>query len=108
VFLNLILNSCDAMSEGGQLSLTLGKSSLNDKAVIATIEDSGGGIPHDMLSQIFNPFFTTKHHGTGLGLAIANRIILNHCGSIEVCNTGKGAMFTITLPLIDEKNRPRG
>ena len=99
VFLNLILNACDAMPEGGQLSMTLIKQSQDGKTVIATIEDSGGGIPKEMLPQIFNPFFTTKHHGTGLGLAIANRIILNHLGSIEVHNSGRGAVFSITLPL---------
>ena len=100
VFLNLILNSCDAMPEGGQLLMTLEKTPHDKKKIIATIEDTGGGIPQEMLPQIFNPFFTTKHHGTGLGLAIANRIILNHFGSIEAHNTGKGAVFTITLPLL--------
>jgi signal transduction histidine kinase len=99
VFLNLILNACDAMLEGGQLSLTLETTSPDGKKVIATIEDTGGGIPKEMLPQIFNPFFTTKHHGTGLGLAISNRIVLNHFGSIEVQNSGQGAIFTITLPL---------
>jgi len=101
VFLNLILNSCDAMSEGGQLTLTLKKTTQGKEAVVATVEDTGGGIPKDMLPQIFNPFFTTKHHGTGLGLAIANRIILNHFGSIEVHNSGQGVTFTITLPLAE-------
>lgn len=101
VFLNLILNSCDAMPDGGQLYMTLKKAPLDKKKIIATIEDTGGGIPKEMLSQIFNPFFTTKHHGTGLGLAIANRIILNHFGSIEVQNTGHGAAFTIALPLAE-------
>ncbi len=101
VFLNLILNACDAMPEGGQLLLTLEKTSPEGKSVIITVEDSGNGIPKDMLPQIFNPFFTTKHHGTGLGLAIANRIILNHFGSIEARNTGQGAAFTIILPLAE-------
>ncbi len=101
VFLNLILNSCDAMPEGGQLSLTMGKNAPDSKTVTVAVEDTGGGIPKDMLSQIFNPFFTTKHHGTGLGLAIANRIILNHFGSIQARNTGQGAVFTIALPLIE-------
>lgn len=101
VFLNLILNSCDAMPEGGQLTLALGKSSLGRITVIATVEDTGGGIPEEMLPQIFKPFFTTKHHGTGLGLAIANRIILNHYGSIEAHNSGQGAVFKITLPLVE-------
>ena len=88
------------MPEGGQLLMTLEKTPHDKKKIIATIEDTGGGIPQEMLPQIFNPFFTTKHHGTGLGLAIANRIILNHFGSIEAHNTGKGAVFTITLPLL--------
>ncbi len=101
VFLNLILNSCDAMPEGGELTLTLGKSVHNEKSVIIAVEDTGGGIPKKMLPQIFNPFFTTKHHGTGLGLAIANRIVLNHFGSIEAKNTEQGAVFTITLPLAE-------
>jgi signal transduction histidine kinase len=101
VFLNLILNACDTMPSGGKLTLTLEKTSRGKKTVIATIEDTGGGIPKEMLPQIFNPFFTTKNHGTGLGLAIANRIILNHLGSIEVSNTGQGAVFAVTLPLAE-------
>ena len=88
------------MPEGGRLALALEKRGLDGKQVIATVEDTGGGIPKEMLSQIFNPFFTTKHHGTGLGLAIANRIILNHFGSIEVNNVGQGAVFTVSLPLV--------
>ncbi|MDD2539639.1 MAG: ATP-binding protein [Desulfuromonadaceae bacterium] len=99
VFLNLILNACDAMPDGGELLLTLEMTSLGKEMVIATVEDTGGGIPEHMFQQIFNPFFTTKHHGTGLGLAIANRIILNHFGSIEAHNSEQGAVFKITLPL---------
>lgn len=102
VFLNLILNSCDAMPEGGKLTVTLGKTVVDRKSVIITVEDTGGGIPKEMQPKIFDPFFTTKHHGTGLGLSIASRIILNHFGSIETHNTGQGAVFTITLPLAEE------
>lgn len=101
VFLNLVLNSCDAMPDGGKLFLTLERTHLDRKSVIITIEDTGGGIPKEMQSQIFNPFFTTKHHGTGLGLSIANRIIINHFGSIETHNTDQGAVFTIILPLLE-------
>jgi len=101
VFLNLVLNSCDAMPEGGGLVLTLEWMHLDRKSVIVTVEDTGGGIPKEMQSQIFNPFFTTKHHGTGLGLSIANRIIINHFGSIETHNSDQGAVFTIILPLLE-------
>jgi signal transduction histidine kinase len=99
VFLNLMLNACDAMPEGGQLTLALKEAPHDSKKVVVTIGDTGGGIPKEMMSQIFNPFFTTKHHGTGLGLAIANRIVLNHFGSIEAGDDEHGAVFTIMLPL---------
>ena len=101
VFLNLVLNSCDAMPEGGGLALTIERTHLDRKSVIVTVEDTGGGISKEMQSQIFNPFFTTKHHGTGLGLSIANRIIINHFGSIETHNNEQGAVFTIILPLLE-------
>ena len=101
VFLNLILNACDVMPDGGQLKIGMIKPSPDGKAAAVTLEDTGGGIPKDMMPQIFNPFFTTKHHGTGLGLAIANRIILNHFGSIEAHNSENGAVFTVTLPLAE-------
>ncbi|MDD2899162.1 MAG: ATP-binding protein [Desulfuromonadaceae bacterium] len=100
VFLNLILNACDAMPTGGHMTLALRKPTLDRKVAIATVEDTGGGIPKDMLPQIFKPFYTTKHQGTGLGLAIANRIVLNHFGTIEAHNSEYGAVFTVTLPLI--------
>ncbi|MDD2365527.1 MAG: ATP-binding protein [Desulfuromonadaceae bacterium] len=103
VFLNLILNSCDAMPEGGDLNITVEKNDTDKRTVIITVLDSGGGIPKDMLPQIFNPFFTTKTHGTGLGLAIVNRIVINHFGSIDAKNGDKGTIFTITLPLVEHK-----
>ncbi|MFZ4855913.1 MAG: ATP-binding protein [Desulfuromonadaceae bacterium] len=103
VFLNLILNACDVMQEGGELFITLTKENTaqGKKTVVVCIEDSGGGIQKDMLPQIFNPFFTTKNHGTGLGLAIAHRIIVNHFGSIDVHNSANGAAFTVRLPLAE-------
>ncbi|MGD0584308.1 MAG: ATP-binding protein [Oryzomonas sp.] len=97
VFLNLVLNACEAMPDGGSLHVSLRKVSLDKKCILVSIRDSGGGIPADMLPKIFNPFYTTKPHGTGLGLAIVNRILQNHGGSIEARNEGNGAMFTVTL-----------
>jgi signal transduction histidine kinase len=107
VFLNLILNACDAMPDGGRLTFSLEKVTGVHDSVRVSIEDSGGGIPKDMLAHIFSPFFTTKRHGTGLGLAIANRIVLNHYGTLEVTNTRQGALFRVKLPLAEDSNMPR-
>jgi signal transduction histidine kinase len=101
VFLNLILNACESMPNGGVIAVNVERSSSETNAAQISISDSGGGIPAEMLPQIFNPFFTTKCHGTGLGLAIVNRIVLNHNGCIKAANTGSGALFTITLPLVE-------
>ncbi|MEI6206012.1 MAG: ATP-binding protein [Desulfuromonadales bacterium] len=99
VFLNLILNACDTMSEGGQLTIAVSNIPPENNSVMISIEDTGGGIAPEILSQIFSPFFTTKRHGTGLGLAIANRIVLNHFGSIRADNAKLGAVFSVILPL---------
>jgi two-component system sensor histidine kinase HydH len=101
VFLNLILNACDVMPDGGRISVRIETPPQKKRTAIIHIADSGGGIPPEMLSQIFNPFFTTKRHGTGLGLAIVNRILLNHNGRIKAANEGPGAVFTVTLPLAE-------
>jgi len=99
VFFNLILNACEVMPDGGLIRVYVESLPQDKHAVMIRISDSGGGIRPDMLSQIFNPFFTTKRHGTGLGLAIVNRILLNHNGRIEAANEGSGAVFTVILPL---------
>lgn len=101
VFLNLLLNACEAMPDGGSIKVVLQKVSLDKNSVMVSISDTGGGIPPGMLAKIFTPFVTTKHHGTGLGLAIVNRILLNHNGTIEASNDEKGAVFKITLPLVE-------
>jgi signal transduction histidine kinase len=99
VFLNLIINACEVMLHGGRLSVQVENVFQEKPSVRIRIADTGGGIQPDALSQIFNPFYTTKQHGTGLGLAIVNRILLNHNGRIEASNEGAGALFTVTLPL---------
>lgn len=101
VFLNLVLNACEAMPNGGCLNVRAERSSAEKNAVQICLSDTGIGIPAEMLPQIFNPFFTTKIHGTGLGLAIVNRILLNHNGGIKAANTDSGALFTVTLPLAE-------
>jgi signal transduction histidine kinase len=70
--------------------------------VVASVRDTGQGIPEEYLSRIFDPFFTTKAEGqgTGIGLAVCTQIILAHGGSITVqSQLGEGSTFTVRLPL---------
>jgi two-component system NtrC family sensor kinase len=101
VFLNLILNSEQAMREvrdRGTLRIRLGK---DDDSILATFQDDGPGIPPDILPNIFDPFYTTKRpgRGTGLGLSICKAILREHGGEVEAASgPGGGAVFTVTLP----------
>ena len=100
VLMNLIDNARHAMGEGGELRIRAGLGPLRDEpAVVIQIQDSGGGIPPDVLKEIFTPFYTTKKQGTGLGLAISQRILQQHRGIIEAHNEDGGAIFTLRLPL---------
>jgi nitrogen fixation/metabolism regulation signal transduction histidine kinase len=100
VFLNLILNSRDAMPKGGELIITM---EAKGEEVLVVFGDSGEGVPPDIRDKIFDPFFTTKKgpvRGTGLGLGISYGIIKDHGGTIEVVpGGGRGASFAIRLPL---------
>lgn len=94
VIINLILNSIQAMPDGGVIKLTTEKD--NDNYVNIIIEDNGIGIPKENYEKIFEPFFTTRNKGTGLGLAICSRIIENHGGFIEVTSAvNKGTRFIL-------------
>jgi len=101
VFLNLILNSEQAMREvrdRGTLRIRMEK---RDKSVAVIFQDDGPGIPPDILPNIFDPFYTTKRpgRGTGLGLSICKAILREHNGNVEAASgPGGGAVFTVTLP----------
>ncbi len=101
VFYNLFQNALQAMANGGTLTIRTYPVERADGLYEAVaISDTGGGIPLEVLHNIFNPFFSTKDYGTGLGLAIAQRIISRHYGQVEVNNEmGKGVTFIITLPV---------
>lgn len=100
VMINLIANARQAMPAGGGMTVRAYTSILRgDAAVSVEVEDTGGGIPAEILRNIFNPFFTTKEGGTGLGLSISHRIIEQHRGRIEVKNRAKGAVFILRLPV---------
>ncbi|HKI51692.1 MAG TPA: ATP-binding protein [Geothermobacteraceae bacterium] len=96
VFLNLILNAVQAMPDGGSLRI---RTERRQDSLVAEFCDSGPGIPQDILSKIFNPFFTTRQTGNGLGLAISQRIVQAHGGQIEVENSRQGATFRVLLPM---------
>ena len=97
VFLNLFINSAEAMIGGGTLNIK-----INQKpgCVIAQVSDTGCGIEKSHLEKLFEPFFSTKVKGVGLGLAIAKEIIQNHKGMIDVeTKLGHGTTFTVCLPI---------
>ncbi len=95
VFINLIVNSIQAMHEGGKINI---KISEQDNIAILQFIDSGDGISDDNLSKIFEPLFTTKQKGTGLGLASCKNIIEQHQGEIFASNNP--TTFTIKLPKV--------
>lgn len=98
VFYNLASNAADAMDEGG--TLTVATRTRNGSLVIE-FSDTGAGIPEDIRSRVFEPFFTSgKRHGTGLGLAIVRKIIDDHKGTVELeSQVSKGTTFRLILPL---------
>lgn len=96
VFLNIILNSIQAMENGGLLTIEVKEDELDWEVVI---EDTGKGIAESEIKWIFNPFHTTKKEGTGLGLSIAYEIITQHEGVIEAFSSvGKGTTLIVRLP----------
>jgi signal transduction histidine kinase len=96
VFLNLIVNSAEAMGDGGQLCI---ESRVSNGHVEMIFADTGPGIAPEDLPHIFEPFYTTKHSGTGLGLAVSYSIVESHQGTLSVDNRpGHGATFTVRLP----------
>jgi two-component system NtrC family sensor kinase len=100
VWLNLMLNSFDALS--GMPGEIWVSTRVHDREVHVVFEDTGKGIPAEVLPRIFEPFFTTKlpGQGTGLGLSVCHQIIKQHNGQILAESTvGRGTRFTVTLPI---------
>jgi signal transduction histidine kinase len=102
LFMNLCLNSIDAMEAGGELTVRI--ADLSEGAgttLLVEISDTGCGVPEGLLATIFNPFVTTKAHGTGLGLAICRSITDAHHARLSVRNNvGRpGSTFTIEFPV---------
>lgn len=107
VVMNLCLNACHAMPDGGNLSISLSRSI--DKEIILEIVDTGTGIKKENLEKIFNPLFTTKEqsNGTGLGLFVVKQVVDEYKGKIEVSSEpGKGTTFVIRFPYNNNIRKP--
>ena len=95
--LNLALNACQAMTDGGTLRLACRETSR--QRVEIDVEDTGVGIPPDHLNRIFDLYFTTKEKGSGIGLSMVYRIVQLHDGEVEVQSTpGTGTRFRLIFP----------
>jgi PAS domain S-box-containing protein len=97
VFMNLMLNAIEAMSDsGGEVTV---RSQLRDGQLFFSVSDTGPGLPAGSADQIFSAFFTTKPQGSGMGLAISRTIVESHGGRLwATANDGRGTTFHFTLP----------
>ncbi|MFQ6618102.1 MAG: nitrogen regulation protein NR(II), partial [Fidelibacterota bacterium] len=109
VFLNIIENAAQSMTDGGELKVKVNRYPEGDTAVVE-ITDTGCGIKRKDMDKIFDPFFTTKKEGkgTGLGLSVVYGIIKNHGGSIRVkSRENRGSSFFVNLPLVRNPISPK-
>ena len=107
VFTNLINNAIDAMPQGGDITINTG---TKNNHIVATVKDTGCGIPLSAKGRVFDPFFTTKGvESTGLGLSVSYGIVKRHKGSITVdSKEGQGTTFTIKIPLAEKGHKQAG
>jgi len=106
VFLNMIINACEAMAgKKGELTISARVGNDNPDRIEVAVADNGCGISQENLKKLFDLFFTTKGpQGTGMGLSMAYRIIRDHNGKIDIdSEVGKGTKFTVSLPIWEEK-----
>jgi signal transduction histidine kinase len=100
VFVNLLINGIEAMPQGGRLSVVLHDHPENGRIAVE-IQDTGEGIPREVLPRLFEPFASNKERGTGLGLAVSRRIIEEHGGTVRARpRTPQGTAFEVALPKV--------
>jgi signal transduction histidine kinase len=105
VLVNLMVNACEAMVNGGCIWIEESTNVLEGegKVVQIKVRDNGPGVPESIQDRLFQPFFSTKEEGTGLGLSIASRIVDEHGGWLDLeSKEGQGATFVIALRVIEE------
>lgn len=108
VFMNLIINACQAIKDGGRVEISTTYSG-KDQTVFVQVCDTGCGIAHNVIDRIWDPFFTTKEvgKGIGLGLALSYNIVKRHGGEIGVKSAvGVGSQFTVKLPVCSVMEDP--
>ncbi|HHY95331.1 MAG TPA: GHKL domain-containing protein [Firmicutes bacterium] len=96
LLLNLLLNSLEAMPDGGRVKVRL---HARHEHLIITVSDTGAGIPFHIRANLFRPFVTSKERGTGLGLAICRHIVERHGGSIRIRTGSSGTTVQVCLPI---------
>lgn len=103
VCVNLLMNACQAMPDGGRLTVRCASwqpSADSLPLALLQVRDTGHGISKENLGKVFNPFFTTKNSGTGLGLPICLEIVTRHGGNLRLESTeGRGTSATVLIPL---------
>ena len=101
VLMNLILNGIDAVKGvDGAREVTINSQTADNQHILLSVSDTGVGLPSQGLSQIFDPFFSTKPDGSGMGLAISRSIVESHGGHLWAAgNTPRGASFYFTMPV---------
>jgi len=106
VLVNLMVNACEAMVDGGKITIEEAVSTSEEAApvIVIKLSDTGPGVPASIQTKLFQPFFSTKEEGTGLGLSIATRIVEEHGGWLDLkSREGKGATFIIMLPIREDE-----
>jgi len=102
VIINLIKNAVDSMSKGGTIIIKLKK---RENQIVISIKDNGVGIDKELITKVFDPYFTTKKDSMGLGLYMSKMIIERHLkGTIKIERLKKGTKFSIYLKAIREEN----
>jgi two-component system sensor histidine kinase HydH len=105
--LNLLINAIDAMDGGGRLAIRC--EAVDGREVRVSVSDTGRGMAPEEITQIFDPYYTTKSKGTGLGLAIVHKIVEAHGARLNVESApGRGTTFMLHIACVDGETQDEG